>query len=464
MDVESTLHPIRDLYERPPQWFSSVGSKYRSFSARLRMGTDLTDLQHVANSESRWTDQQVEIFQLSQLRRTVRMAEVWCPFYRQRFGDAGISYLDLSTAEDLQHFPTMTRQDLQDHAEQIQHQRKMSRSWPLRRRGDLGGSEPELRVFDSSGEKNQIYLDQQLHRLGCEPKGRLVAIWDEPRGRLNRRRWSLDLTSNVLTLSARDLTPNSAEEYLHKIRKFKPQALVAHPSALAVLAAASSESRRRIPLDLRGILCVNEMLSSNQRRFFEAVFSTQVRGRYTHSEALVEAIQLSEKNHYYFSPSYGYAELDSPNEEGLREIIGTSFYNDRRPLIRFRTGDFVGPADEVTVGKEYPWLAVRGFVGHSDEFLLSRSGRKVWPVRFSINKAPIRNVVSCQFVQPEPGRLTLRFIAITSFDQADRVALRRYLQKAVGKGFKIQLEQVDWLPRQQDGSLQRVIREPSPTY
>ena len=49
---------------------------------------------------------------------------------------------------------------------------------------------------------------------------------------------------------------------------------------------------------------------------------------------------------FYFFPQYGHVEFGPPDDQGLREVIGTSFHNFAMPLIRYRTGD-VGLLDDV---------------------------------------------------------------------------------------------------------------------
>ncbi|MFO1499625.1 MAG: hypothetical protein U1G07_14740 [Verrucomicrobiota bacterium] len=96
----------------------------------------------------------------------------------------------------------------------------------------------------------------------------------------------------------------------------------------------------------------------------------------------------------YFVPQYGFVEFGPANEDGLREVIGTSFHNMAMPLVRYKTGDYVrivedsvargpwskaidyrrAPEAEPSGNLEFPWPAVSDVAGREQEFLVSGSG------------------------------------------------------------------------------------------
>src|SRR6185436_6763838 len=97
---------------------------------------------------------------------------------------------------------------------------------------------------------------------------------------------------------------------------------------------------------------------------------------YGHSERAVLAGEGRTSEMFYFWPQYGFVEFGPEDEEGLREVIGTSFHNLVMPLIRYRTGDFVrlSPAN---ASSEFPWPAALEIAGRAHEFLVSATGRRI---------------------------------------------------------------------------------------
>ncbi|MGD9849458.1 MAG: phenylacetate--CoA ligase family protein, partial [Desulfuromonas sp.] len=56
----------------------------------------------------------IEALQLKRLRQTLERAYAAVPFYRQRFGAAGVSPADLRSLADLRRFPFTLKQDMRD--------------------------------------------------------------------------------------------------------------------------------------------------------------------------------------------------------------------------------------------------------------------------------------------------------------------------------------------------------------
>src|SRR5262249_18606348 len=137
---------------------------------------------------------------------------------------------------------------------------------------------------------------------------------------------------------------------------------------------------------------------------------------------------------------YGYVEFGAPDEEGLREVIGTSFHNMAMPLVRYRTGDYVrlieesvvrGPwsvaldlqaeppsANEVSNSLEFPWPAVSEVAGREQEFLVSATGRRISLTAFNMHDAVFDELYAVQFYQEQAGRAEFRYMPGPQFDPA----------------------------------------------
>ena len=429
---------------------------------RTRRPSSFVDLDELAAVENRWTRQQVEVFQLTQLRRTIRIAETFCPFYAQRFADHGVSYLDLHTAEDMALFPVLTQQDVTDHRDELTIKPRSGSSWARTNSGEH--HEGSLRSKTARGtppeQKEQVFVEQMLRRAGKQANHRTLQLGDGfDTGTTRSRRWLFDIRRKSLHLSTSDLSVDTVDDYIHRLEKFRPHFIVAYPSALLMLALHIDSEDSDLHHDLQAIICTDERLDSPQRAFLEKVFKTDVLGRYVQPERVVLASQIATSDLYHFSPGYGYAELDEPGPTGMCEVLGTSFHHDSMPLVRYRTGDLTPSATSGSEDQSFPWLTVPGFVGRTDEFLVDTSGKRVWPVHLSLDESPFKHIVAIQFFQNKPGAVTMRFVASRGISKHEKKLLVRHLSVVLGKKLRVSVQQATSLPRSDDGKLPWVVRQ-----
>ncbi len=430
---------------------------------RPKATSSYLDLEGLAEAEESWTKQQVEVFQLTQLRRTIQMAETCCPLYQQRFREHGVSYLDLYAPEDLAKFPVLTQDDIDSNVDGLRNQnmgRKYGRRSSDRKTAGLISSTSARGT--ASEQKEKVFLGQFLRRCGIKANDRIVFIWDEPSiGRAKSKHRSLNLRKRWMTMAASEITPENALAYLDKTIGHNPHAIVASPSVMVTLAIQMLEKGRKVHSDLKTIVCSGERLDKSQQTFLEETFGKRVVARYKDPSRLAAASQTLNSDLYYFSPGYGFVELSEPDANGMSEIIATSFHDDTRPLVRFKTGDLVSGAVDGRREKEFPWLAVEDFVGRSDEFLIDKSGKKVWPVRLSVDDAPFKKVVAIQLYQDKPGHVLLRYMSTNGLTEHERKQVKRRLSVALGKELIISLKETRWLPRDQHGAMQWLVRTDS---
>jgi phenylacetate-CoA ligase len=143
---------------------------------------------------------------------------------------------------------------------------------------------------------------------------------------------------------------------------------------------------------------------------------------------------------YYFWPTYGFVEFGPPNEEGLCEVIGTSFHNLAMPLIRYRTGDYVRLADPRTDGElEFPWPAAAAVDGREQEFLVSGNGRHISLTALNMHDAIFDDLYAVQFYQDAGGRAEFRYVPGPNFSATRLPQIEAGLRRKLGDDFQIEL-------------------------
>ena len=444
MSLEDRLYPFLSLYERMPRGIKrAIGTTYRRLPEKYRRGEHYSEFKVLAEGGEHWTRQEIERYQFGELKKTVQHAARHCPFYRERFGAVGFDAAKLSSFEDLQKVPLITKTDLLQHRDEM-----LSEAFDASQRLYIttGGSTGVPVGFylqkGISRPKETAFLEAMWKRGGYFDGARLALLRGHvTTSRANGTISSYDGTRDWLMLSSAHLTAERLPEYLRELREFKPDLLHAYPSSALLFAEQLQRAGLKWELPLWGLLCGSERMTEPQRKLLESIFGCRVYSWYGHSERVVLAAGGRKSNYYYFVPQYGLAEFGPPTPEGLREVIGTSFHNFVMPLIRYRTGDYVRLAEDAS-NFEYPVPAAAEIAGREQEFLLSARGRKISLTVFNMHDAIFDDLYAVQFFQEKPGIAEFRYIAGPRFDHSRLKQIEGGIRRKLGEDFELTLKPV----------------------
>jgi phenylacetate-CoA ligase len=446
MSLEDRLYPWLKRYQAlPPGLQSTIGFAWRCLPQRWRWGRRFPEFQRLTRDCEHWSSEEIQSYQLKQLRHVLHHAAATCPYYQREFMRAGFRPEYLQSLQDLERCPFLTKPDLQRRLSDL-----VSTEVPSKRRLYIttGGSAGIPVGFylerGVSRPKEQAFLEAMWSRTGYRPGNRLALI----RGHVTSDRatgpiHNFDATRNWLVLSSYHLTADRLPEYLEKIESFKPDFLHAYPSAALQLAEFLERANQSWRTPLRAILCGSEQLTLPQKRLLERVFRCRAYRWYGHSERATLAGEGRLSDLFYFWPAYGLSEFGPPDSEGLREVIATSFHNLAMPLIRYRTGDFVRLAEPTDPGNlEFPWPAAIEIAGREHEFLVSRTGRRISLTAFNMHDTIFDDLYAVQFFQPEHGIVEFRYLPGPGFHPSRLDAIRTAIEKKLGDDLEFTLRQV----------------------
>jgi phenylacetate-CoA ligase len=461
MSLEDRLYPLLSVYDRfPPGAKKFIGASYRMVPERIRRGKNFSHFKNLFEQGEGWSREEIWEYQFKQLRRTLNNANSFCPFYARRFAEAGFLPYKFKSPDDLKLCPTISKRDLIDHLAEM-----TSTNLPASARLYIttGGSSGVPVGFHLqkgiSRAKEQAMLEGCWKRAGFFDGARMALLRgyvtsSDATGQISSR----DYTRDWLILSSYHLTRERFPEYLDEIERFKPDLLYVYPSAILQLAEYLEESGQSWRAPLRGILCGSEKLTGPQKKLLERVFNCRAYAWYGHSERVVLAAQGRETDLYYFVPQYGYVEFGPPNEDGLQEVIGTSFDNMVMPLIRYRTGDYVRVAAD-SDSLEYPVPAAIEVSGREHEFLVSKIGRKISLTAFNMHDNVFDGLYAVQFFQNEPGRAEFRYVPTPQFDSSRLPQIETALRRKLGNDFEIAFAQVAEVAKTPGGKHKWIVSE-----
>jgi phenylacetate-coenzyme A ligase PaaK-like adenylate-forming protein len=465
MSLEDRLYPLLRVYEKLPKGLQgALGFTYRHLPQTWRWGKHYPEFKRLAVEGEQWSPDQIREYQLKELRRTLHHAASYCRFYQFSFTQARFRPESVHTFADLRDCPFLDKTTL------------------LERLPDMVAADvpPKERLYITTGgstgvpvgfylqkgigrPKEQAFWETIWRRGGYFDGARLAVIRghvvsSEAEGKIA----AYDATRDWLMLSSYHLTETRLPEYLEAIEAFKPDLLHAYPSAALQLAEYLEKSGQAWRAPLRGLLCGSERLTLPQKRLLERVFHCRAYRWYGHSERIVLAGEGRDSELFYFVPQYGFVEFGPPTEDGLREVIGTSFHNMAMPLVRYRTGDYVrlveasvvrGPWSPVIEYRrqdaaqepdtlEFPWPAVSEVAGREQEFLVSATGRRISLTAFNMHDAIFDDLYAVQFFQAEPGRAEFRYIPGPQFRSSRLPQIEAAIRAKLGDDFQIEFKAV----------------------
>lgn len=455
MSLEDQLYPWLAAYNALPQWTQSlIGTAYRRLPQGLRLGWRYKEFSDLALEGENWPPDEIREYQLKQLRRVLHHAANHCPYYQKAFARAAFRPESLRTLEDLANCPLLEKQEVIEHRNEL-----ASTNIPNSHRLYIttGGSTGlPVGFFLQKGvsrPKEQAFLERMWKRAGYFKNAKLAVIRGHvtsprPHGRIGH----YDASRNWLLLSSSHLVAERIPDYLEALEKFRPDLIHAYPSAALQLAEYLERTKQSWRISLRGLLCGSERLTLPQKRLLERVFKCRAYRWYGHSERVVLAGEGRSSELFYFSPQYGFVEFGAPDEEGMHEVIGTSFHNLAMPLIRYRTGDYVRLADPRRDGAlEFPWPAAADIVGREQEFLISGTQRRISLTAFNMHDASFDGLYAVQFYQEQPGLAEFRYLPGPQFDRSRLPKIEAAIRHKLGDDFQVQLREVEEVERTDRG-------------
>ncbi len=312
-----------------------------------RLGAGHSEFSQLARQGEDWPLEQVQEYQLKQLRQTLIQAGNYCPYYQQSFSKAAFRPENLRRLEDLEECPLLDRMAPFVHREALR-----SKGVPADQR--VPGPTGRWLQKGVCLPKARAFLEVQWKRAGWFQGARLAVLNDEGRAGAG-----YDAGRDWLVLDSGLFRPERLPEGLRLIESFAPQFVCLTPATGQRLASALAQAGGSWSSRLRGVFCGPGFLPEADKERLSGIFLCGVHCWYWPGELTVLAGQGQASRLLYFWPQCGRVEFGPPDAAGWSEIIATSFHNKVMPLIRWRTGDFARLADPRRDGDlERPWPAV----------------------------------------------------------------------------------------------------------
>lgn len=217
---------------------------------------------------------------------------------------------------------------------------------------------------------------------------------------------------NRLLVSPVHLVPEWFENIYDSCVNFVPEVIHSYPTLLYLFARYINDHGLQ-PIKVKGVLLTSDVFLFPHYESFNMAFGNpKIYCSYNMSEhvALGKSIINKEEKtiSYQLDNLYAYNE-NLEDEFGNNEIIGTSYWNEAMPFIRYKTQDF-GKIDD------------NGFIksldGRGQTFLTTKRGNKISGIAILALEDYIWDYIDAlQFVQKERGKLIIKIVPRGNYTQ-----------------------------------------------
>ncbi len=383
----------RSINRFPYDYRPGIGSVYRQRKA------ELTRFENSSFKENRH-------FIFLRMKAIVEFVYENIEFYKKYYSDNDFHPKQLKGFEDIVKIPLTSKEILNEYDLE-------SRSYPKKGRYvvNTGGS---------SGTPFGFYIEPSS--MGHE-WAHMHTIWDKLGFKASDLKIVFGGRSNIKDLIDYDVVRNSfaldlyadykkvADKLKKILKRHEVKYLHGYPSSIYDFAVYCKEHDTELQGMLAGMLkgafMGSEFPHPHYRDTVEEIFGIESVSWYGHTERCILAYEKNLKYVYEPFQTYGYAEVVTV--EGKSELVGTSYYNQASPLIRYSTNDEI--TDSVVEGGILKSFKMKG--GRSGEFAIDRDGKQINLTGLIFGRHhELFNVAKyLQVKQVEPGVIEIHYVA-----------------------------------------------------
>jgi phenylacetate-CoA ligase len=414
-----------------------------------------------------WTAEQLEEYQLRQLRKLLTHAYNNVPYYTKVFDERGLTPRDICDFDDLEKLPLLTRDIVRKNVGALKARNYAPHKFEYVTTG--GSTGIPLGFYHEKGAsraREWAFMRTLWGRAGYKftdkcavLRGSVVKTAD------NGVYWKPAALGRWLILSSYHMNDANLPQYVARIRAFKPKFVWAYPSTITILANFMRKHEVEPFATVKAILCGSENLYPWQRDLLEHVFRCRVFSWYGHSEMGALAGECEVGTAYHVFAEYGLIELINSDSRAISnagergEIVTTGFNNFIFPLIRYRTGDFATYSDsDCACNRAYKML--QSVEGRWLQELIVGQNNQIFPITaINTHSDVYDNVEQFQFHQEREGELTLNVVKGANYTEEDSRRIHRELVEKLGRDMKLEIEFVDHIDRTQAGKFKFIVQK-----
>ncbi len=404
--------------------------------------------------------ERLEHLQLRALRLMLGYASDYVPYYRKLWRYPP----QVPTLADIASLPLLTKADVREAGAALV---TVSPAFPQLLTTKTGGSTGTSLIlkFDHAAQQHRNAAGMRSDMwAGWRPGDWTGVLWGTPEypASLTQKLRNV-LRDRLVFLDTMRLDAHSMGEFLCLMQRRRIDAIFGHAHSLFILADFALKHGYRVPAP-HAIVSTSMMLLASERTVIEKAFHCSVSDRYGCEEVGLIAAECPEHSGYHVTSEHIIVEIVdergkpcAPGEIG--RVIVTDLQNHGMPLIRYEVGDLAAWAKRACpCGRSLPTL--EKIVGRQADCLKRLDGSLVAGVSLvERTLLAIPGLAQLQLVQEAPDRLIAH--AVLAPGATPKIALSeltRALERDLGVGIALDIEQVERIPQEKNGKYRFAIR------
>jgi len=416
------------------------------------------------------TPEEVLSRQAQRLEDMLKHAYLHTNYYKPLFQECSVSFGDLANPTvALEKLPVLTKDDISQNmndmfADNIPREQIIQDS--------TGGSTGTPLVFFRDKEclkkrkAQELFFDKWIGYESGDKVAFFVAARHHPKGSRGFKSRIRNFTSErLLAFDPCRIDKKYMEQFLDKLRAFKPRIIKCFPNSLFIFANYLKDKGVN-DIRPRVVSCTGETLHDYQRELFQEVFQCPVYEKYGTFEVGVAACECSEHNGMHlFMDGVFFEFINSevkPAKPGeMAQLIVTDLFNYGFPLIRYQIGDVgVYSGKSCPCGSPLPLMSK--LYGRDRDILVDQNGNLkpgyLFVEIFNKNHIPGQ----FQVVQESRTKVLVRAVRKKGYTQNHEQLIIDKFNTLLGDEVKVEISYVDNIPREPSGKYKYVHSMISP--
>lgn len=438
---------------------SKTKQLYCFMPLKYRMSKKYWEFKRFLEEVQWWDKDQIEKWQINNIRRIVKHAYNNSPGYYFLYKEAGCKPDDIQNFEDVRFLPFITKKILRDNIKDF-----TSKIIPKKKQiyvTTSGSTGIPFGFYDTTEQRDvenafisSIWGLGGFH-TGCKMavlRGAFIGTERKPFGMTGEQLY------NALLLSSYYLTDSSYPIYREKILKYRPVFFHVYPSSMTVLSDIIIAHKDEGIFDsVKGIFTASENLYIWQKENIQRAFpKVRIFDFYGHAEHVIMASMCEYTDQYHIWPFYGFTEVlnKSNKEAGVGEggeLIGTSFWSYATPFIRYRTMDIAKKGTFGCNKCERQFQLIENIEGRLQEIIVTKTGRFISMTAINMHDEIFDNVKQFQFYQDTPDKVIFKVVIKDAYNEQDTKRIYNGLKKKLGQDIELEIVFADEIPRTSSG-------------
>jgi phenylacetate-CoA ligase len=432
--------PVRDV----------MASVYGFTAARKRFGKYFQQYFDEFSQTQWYSQEQIEEIQNRRLRRLLEHAAEHVPYYRQLFGELGLSPRDVADKTELHKLPILEKETFRRNSHLFRSSAYGERDVVYKRTGGTTGKALTVAISLERFQAEQAIKWFHYSWSGIRRGDRIATLAGHPVAPAEQRRppfWVTNHAENQVLFSPNHLNEECLAQYARKLAQMHPALIHGYPWTIYLLALCMGKAGRD-DVHPKAIYTSSETILEHQRRAIEQQFGCKVYDFYGSGEMVANILECPDGSRHVIG-SHSIVEFlrqdgtpALPGEEA--EMVCTSLLNLATPLIRYRSGDIVVLSDR-QCSCSRPGPLVEKIIGRVEDVIVAPDG-KYW-ITLDLVFKEVDTIVEAQIVQPSREQLLIKVVRGPGYCDADTQKMLDELRRLVGDGMRIDFEFMEKIPR-----------------